>query len=173
MWELDQRRLNAEELMLSNYSAREDSWAPWTARRSNQSIVKEISPEYSLEGLMLKLKLQYFGHLMRRADSLEKILMLGKIEGRKRRGQQRMRWLDGINDSMDMSLSKVWDILKDREACCATMQSLGSQKVRLDWGSELLLLLKSFFSERELTKIMACLLKINALCLIPSNKRAH
>ena len=81
---------------------------------------------------MLKLKLQYFGHLMRRADSLEKILMLGKIEGRKRRGQQRMRWLDGINDSMDMSLSKVWDILKDREACCATMQSLGSQKVRLD-----------------------------------------
>ena len=81
---------------------------------------------------MLKLKLQYFGHLMRRADSLEKILMLGKIEGRKRRGQQRMRWLDGINDSMDMSLSKVWDILKDREACCATMQSLGSQRVRLD-----------------------------------------
>ena len=81
---------------------------------------------------MLKLKLQYFGHLMQRADSLEKILMLGKIEGRKRRGQQRMRWLDGINDSMDMSLSKVWDILKDREACCATMQSLGSQKVRLD-----------------------------------------
>ena len=81
---------------------------------------------------MLKLKLQFFGHLMRRADSLEKILMLGKIEGRKRRGQQRMRWLDGINDSMDMSLSKVWDILKDREACCATMQSLGSQRVRLD-----------------------------------------
>ena len=110
---------------------------PWSARRSNQSILKEISPEYSLEGLMLKLKLQYFGHLMRRANSLEKTLMLGKIEGRRRRGQQRMGWLDGINDPMDMSLSKFWEMVKDRVVWRTAVHGVTNSQTQLNNESEI------------------------------------